>query len=72
MVDEYGAVGGMKIGWGNLSTRRIPATVPLCPPQMLHDMTWAGTLAAAVGSRRLTFRDKARPTRTVTVVPIFF
>jgi hypothetical protein len=31
--DDYGAVGGM-IGRGNQSTRRKPAPVPLCPPQI--------------------------------------
>jgi hypothetical protein len=30
--DDYGTVGGMRIGRGNLSTRRKPAPVPLCPP----------------------------------------
>jgi hypothetical protein len=29
--DDYGAVGGMRIGRGNRSTRRKPAPVPLCP-----------------------------------------
>jgi hypothetical protein len=52
--DEYGAVGGMRIGRGNRSTLRNPAPVPLCPPQILHDLTWARTLVAAVGRRRLT------------------
>jgi hypothetical protein len=28
--------------------------VPLRPPQIPHDLTWALTLAAAVGRRRLT------------------
>jgi hypothetical protein len=28
--------------------------VPLCPPQIPYDMTWARTRAAAVGSKRLT------------------
>jgi hypothetical protein len=46
-------IGGM-IGRGNRSTRRKPALVPLCPPQIPHDLNWARTLAAAVGSRRLT------------------
>jgi hypothetical protein len=32
--DDYGAVGGMRIGRGNRSTRRKPAPVPLCPPQI--------------------------------------
>jgi hypothetical protein len=40
-----------------------PASVPLCPPQMPHHLTWARTLAAAVGSRRLTNSwAVARPT----------
>jgi hypothetical protein len=37
--DDYGAVGGMRIGRGNRSTRRKPAPVPLCPPQIPHDLT---------------------------------
>jgi hypothetical protein len=31
-----------------------PVPVPLCLPQIPHDLTWARTWAAAVGSRRLT------------------
>jgi hypothetical protein len=46
----------MKIGKGNQSTRRSPAPVPLCPPQIPHDLTWDRTRAAAVGSQRLTAR----------------
>jgi hypothetical protein len=38
--DDCGAVGGMRIGRGNRS----------CPPQISHDLTWARTRAAAVGS----------------------
>jgi hypothetical protein len=30
-----------------------PVTVPLCPPQIPHDLTWNGTCPAAVRSRRL-------------------
>jgi hypothetical protein len=52
--DDYGAVGGMRIGEGNRSTRRKPAPVPVCPPQIPHDLTWDRTRAAAVGSQRLT------------------
>jgi hypothetical protein len=59
--DDYGAVGGMRIGRGNRSTRRKRAPVPLCPPQIPHDLTWDGTRAAAVGSQRLTARAMARP-----------
>jgi hypothetical protein len=50
---DCGAVGGMKIGYGNRSTRTKPAPVPLCPPQIPHDLSWARTRAAAVGSQRL-------------------
>jgi hypothetical protein len=52
--DERGAVDGIQIGRGNRITRRKPAPVPLCPPRIPHDLTWAGTRAAAVGCRRLT------------------
>jgi hypothetical protein len=51
--DESGAVGGMRIRRGNRSTRRKTAPVPLCPPQIPHDLTWTWTRAAAVRSRRL-------------------
>jgi hypothetical protein len=44
----------MRNGRGNRSTRRKPAPVPLLPPQIPHDLTWARTRAAAVESRRLT------------------
>jgi hypothetical protein len=54
MIDDYGAVGGMRIGRGNRSTRRKPAPVPLCTPQIPHDLTWDRTRAAAVRSQRLT------------------
>jgi hypothetical protein len=52
--DDYGAIGGMKIGKGNRSTRRKPAPAPLCPPQITLDQTRDRTPAAAVGSQRLT------------------
>jgi hypothetical protein len=52
--DDYRAVGGMRIGRGNRSTRKKPAPVPLCPPQIPHDLTWDRTRAAVVGSQRLT------------------
>jgi hypothetical protein len=63
MIDnnDYGAVGGMRIGRGNRSTRRKPAPVPLFPPQISQDLTWDRTRAAAVGSRRLTAWAMARP-----------
>jgi hypothetical protein len=51
---ECGAVGGMKIGRGNRITRRKPAPVPLCPPQIPHDLTRDRSQAAEMGSRCLT------------------
>jgi hypothetical protein len=52
MIDEgdCGAIGGMKIGRGNRSTRRKPAPAPLCLPQIPHDQIQARTQAAAVGT----------------------
>jgi hypothetical protein len=63
MIDdgECGEISGMKIGRGNRSTRRNPASVPLCPPQIPHDPNRARTRAAAVGSQRLTAWAMARP-----------
>jgi hypothetical protein len=53
--DDYddGETGGMVLGRGNLSTRRKPVPVPLCPPQTPHAAR-TRTRAAAVGSQRLT------------------
>jgi hypothetical protein len=50
MINEYGAIGRMRIGGENQSTRRKPAPVSLCPPQIPHDMTWDQTWAITVGS----------------------
>jgi hypothetical protein len=35
--------------------------VPLCRPQIPHDLTWDRTRSATVGSRRLTSWAMARP-----------
>jgi hypothetical protein len=35
---EDGVAGGMMIGRGNGSTRRKPAPVPLCPPQIPNEL----------------------------------
>jgi hypothetical protein len=51
---DCGAIGGMKIGRGNRSTRRKPAPAPLYPPQISLDQTRDRTRVAAVGSQRLT------------------
>jgi hypothetical protein len=59
--DDYddGEICGI-IGRGNRSTRRKPATKPLCPPQISHAARMR-TRAAAVGSQRLTAWATARP-----------
>jgi hypothetical protein len=61
--DECGALGGMRIDRRNRRTRRktSPARVPLFPPQIPHELTWARTRVAAVGSRRLMAWAMARP-----------
>jgi hypothetical protein len=50
MIDDgdYGEIRGMKIGRENRSTRRKPASAPLCRPQIPHDQTWARTRVSAV------------------------
>jgi hypothetical protein len=48
--DDCGAIGGMQSDRGNRSTRRKPVPVPLCPPQIPHDLTRARTRAASVGN----------------------
>jgi hypothetical protein len=58
--DDYdnGEIGGM-IRRRNRSTRRKPATMPLCPPQTPHGAR-TQTRAAAVRSQRITARATAR------------
>jgi hypothetical protein len=53
MINECGAVCGMRAGRGNWNTRRKRAPVPLRPLQIPYDLTWDRNPAAAVGSRRL-------------------
>jgi hypothetical protein len=63
LANVCGAFGGMGCGTGNRSTPKNapPPSVPLCPPQISHDLTRARNLAVAVGSRRLTARTTERP-----------
>jgi hypothetical protein len=49
MMDKYGVVGGMRTGRGNRSTWSKPAPLPLCSPQIPHDLTLDRTRAAEVG-----------------------
>jgi hypothetical protein len=37
-----------------VETKVLGENLPFCPPQILHDLTWNRTQAAAVRSRRLT------------------
>jgi hypothetical protein len=66
---ERGALGGMRTGSGNRSTPRKPAPVPLCPPQIPHDLTCDRTRSAALGSPRLTAWATVRPTIMLPAVP---
>jgi hypothetical protein len=50
VINEYGAVGGMRIGRGNRSTQKKPALIAICTPQTSHALTWNRIWAAAVGS----------------------
>jgi hypothetical protein len=59
--DECEAVGGMRIGRENRSTRRKPVTAPLCRPQIQHVLTWDRIRVAVAEIRRLTARDMAQP-----------
>jgi hypothetical protein len=52
--DECVATFGIRIGLGNRSTRRKPATIPLCRPQIPHYLTRVRIPASAIGSRRLS------------------
>jgi hypothetical protein len=60
---DDGEIGGM-ISKGNRSTRRKPAPVPLCPPQTPY-AAGARTLAATVGSQRLTAWATAWPSQSL-------
>jgi hypothetical protein len=61
---DDGEIGGM-IGRRNRSTRRKPAPMPLCPPQIPHAAR-TRSRSAAVGSQRLTALATARPLSMVT------
>jgi hypothetical protein len=60
MVKEHGVVRGMRTGRGNLSTRRKPAPVSLCPPKIPGDLTWDRSRAAEMISWRPTACAMAR------------
>jgi hypothetical protein len=43
--DDFGEIGGMRIGRGNRSTRRKLAPTPFCPPEIPYNLTWDRTQA---------------------------
>jgi hypothetical protein len=65
---DTGEIGGM-IGRGNRSTRRKPAPVPLCPPQIPR-VARTRTRAAAVGSQRLTAELRHSPMTMMMIIII--
>jgi hypothetical protein len=52
---------------GIRSTRRKPASVPICPPQIPHDLIWDQTWATEVGNQLNTGRTSVRN----KVLPVF-
>jgi hypothetical protein len=40
LINECGAVGGMKIGRGNRSTRAKHAPIPIFLPEIRYDLIW--------------------------------
>jgi hypothetical protein len=61
---EHCGRAGKVLGRGNRNTRRKPAPVSFCPPQIPHYPTRVRTRAAAVESRRLTAWATSRPYHT--------
>jgi hypothetical protein len=61
MTDECGVVCDVRLGSGNRSNRRKLTPVPLCSPQIPHNLTWYQTWAARVGSRQPTAWAMALP-----------
>jgi hypothetical protein len=59
---DDGEIGGM-IGRGNRSTRRKPAPVPLCPPQIPHACPYAkpGRRGGKPETNRLSYGTALRP-----------
>jgi hypothetical protein len=49
VINEHGSVYGMRNSKGNRSTRRTPAVVPLCTPQIPQDLSWVQSQDVAAG-----------------------
>jgi hypothetical protein len=52
MLDENGAVSGMRIDRVDHNKLRKPAQVPHCPQKIPYDVDWDGNRAAEVGNMR--------------------
>jgi hypothetical protein len=48
MINEYGAIGGMRIDKGDWNMCSKPAPLPRCPPHIPHDLAYNLIWAAAV------------------------
>jgi hypothetical protein len=57
IINKYGIDGGMRIGRRNQCAQRKCVPVPLCPPQIPHDLTLARTQAIIVGSLWLFYPE---------------
>jgi hypothetical protein len=62
MINECGAVGGMRTERQNLRSRRKTVPVLFCPLQIPHDLTWDQIQVAKVRSCQLTTFTTAHPT----------
>jgi hypothetical protein len=71
MINEYGAVDGMKVDWGNWSTRRKPIPMAYCSTQILYDLTYTEPRTSAVWSRRLTAWAIALPGKLQMLYRLF-
>jgi hypothetical protein len=60
MINECGAIGGMRIGECNRSTQTKSAQVLLCPSRIAHYLTWDRTRAATVEGRVVTPFSKGK------------
>jgi hypothetical protein len=55
MINEHEAVGGRRTCRRNQSTQRKSAAMPLCPPQIPHNLTLHQTWAIMIGSQQLAW-----------------
>jgi hypothetical protein len=61
LINKHWAAGWLRTGRGNRSTRRKPAQVPPCPPQISHDLNCDRSRTAAVENLQLAAWAMAWP-----------